>query len=873
MKKRFRWKVPVILGIFLFWTVLQTRTVQAAAGYADLSEMQNGHEVTSGYEVDGDYIFVPKVTEHTEIVFDGEWDNLFCRNSEADVKYISRYYPYADTDTWYDTRSAVLTKDKKGRLSVELRNVGEYNGSTVNLKVTLMDWANFTNLPYPDYANAFITMGGVTRLPQINVICVQNIVVRFAYYNEKGEPLSLKGHYTLNDLDFSQGFQILNQGGDIYYTKEAAARMGYDAKTGIIWADRTATEPERPEGWITYTFEGAQTDMRFYVNAVNPKAEEYPYRKWDVSRWPGLPASQKKNLETYYKGAGRTDVTEENHTAWITSEFGYTAEAVIHFGKKGNVIVKKTDQQTGETLEGAEFVCYEWNKNTWKEKDRLQWDAGERDYRIFGLLYSETNEGRFKIKEVKNPAGYKGNWEQEVVLNEPGAVTFKYQAQNEREKGKIRITKKDGNDGTLIDGAVFRITAKEDIRTVQGTVLTKAGTLVETLTVRNGNAVTGELEFGTYLIQEEKPAPGYIKSGKILEAALTASNKEVSVEFQNMKNQLVIQKVSKGDGKVLPGVEFCIWNKNASENEGTKCRTDTDGKILLQGFAPGTYRIRETEAPKGYLINPKIQEFTVTQDGKMNGEEKLSILVENAFIQLRIIKSDASTGEAVTGAELALYDQSGEKKESWISGREAHLIQKLQPGVYTLKEEKAPDSYEKAEPVTFTLKETEEIQTVEMKDLRKTDLEIVKRIRADEITWAHGNPVFCFTVQGKDLFQRSHRRQCTVEFTEKYVREHTDGEGMVEKSVILEEIPMGNAYDITEQETLRYGLVMVTGTENVNIQSLATPVYGMRPKELFKVTANLEEKPAGSRVIFENKKYRWDDYSHTDIVENVIPLK
>lgn len=38
-----------------------------------------------------------------------------------------------------------------------------------------------------------------------------------------------------------------------------------------------------------------------------------------------------------------------------------------------------------------------------------------------------------------------------------------------------------------------------------------------------------------------------------------------------------------------------------------------------------------------------------------------------------------------------------------------------------------------------------------MKDLRYTDLTVVKKIKTDEITWAHGNPTFIFTVEGTDL--------------------------------------------------------------------------------------------------------------------------
>lgn len=871
MKKLNKWYF--LLPVILLISGLLLKPAWAAAGYADLSEMENGHEISRGFEVDGDYRFVPMVSEQTDIVFSEGWDNLFCRNSEMNVKYISRYYPYADTQKWSNTRSAVLSNDKKGKLSVDLRNVGEYGGDTVNMKVTLTDWTNFTNLPSDDYANAFITMGGSTRLPQINIICVQNLSVRFSYYNMKGEPVHLKGHYTLNDLDYNQGFRILDSDGEIYYTREAASRMGYDAAGSIIWADSSATEPDREDGWITYTFQGSQTDLCFYVNVANPQNEGYPYRKWDVSRWEQIPDSQKTNLERYYKGAVHTNVTEAYHTAWITSEFGYTAEAVISFEKKGNVIVRKSDSQTQEPLAGAGFVCYEWNGNGWNAAGELMWNKEEQDYRIFGLKYTEGNQGKFKVMEVKNPPGYSGKWEQEFTLTEEGTVTFRFQAVNKREKGKITVVKSDAADGSKIDGAVFRITAGEDIHTVGGTVLIRAGTVVDKVTVKNGTAITKELEFGTYLVQEEVPAPGYLITDQISQAALDASNREVSVEFENRKNRVILQKVSRDDGTALAGVEFRIWRKDESEKQGMLRKTDEKGQIVLEGLSPGAYCVRETKTQKGYLIDHTVREFSVAQDGKIDGRENMEMTIENACLELEILKVDAATGEPVSGAELSLYDSEGKVKETWISGKEPHYLRKSEPGEYTLKETKAPAGYKRAEPLVFVLEEKAGVQKVVMKDLRETDLEIVKKIRADEITWAHGNPFFCFTVEGKDIYGNSYRCQCVTEFTREYVESHTDSQGMVEKSVKLTGIPMGDSYEITEQETLRYGLHSVTGTENIRIEKLREPAAGIRPEEIFRVSADLVKRPEGSRVVFENKKYRWDDYSHNDVVENVIPLK
>lgn len=870
-----KWKNKI--GIFLACALTiagfaSARPAEAAAGYADLSTMSNGHEVTSSYVVDGDYKFVPTVTDQTQITFSGNWDNTFCKNSEADVNYISRYYPYADTVGWGNTRSAILTNDKKGDLSVDLKNVGEYNGETINLRVTLTDWTNFTNLPSSDYANVFITMGGDTRLPQINIICVQNITVKFSYYNNAGQAVSLKGHYTLNDLDYNQGFKILSSGGDIYYTKEAAARMGYDASTNTIWADSSATDPDNENGWVTYTFEGSETSLQFFVDVVNPQSSDYQYQKWDVSKWASLPDSVKGNLQKYYKGANNTDVTEDTFTAWITSEFGYTSEAVIKFLTKANIIVSKTDAETKEALQGAVFTCYEWTGSDWKESGNLVWDSNRKYYMKTGLERDDTNQGKFKVVETQNPSGYTGTWEKEFTITEEGTVTLEYDVTNTRETGKITIKKADAETGAAITGATFQIAAKSDIKTAGGTVLIKAGTVVDTLTVNNGTATSNTLELGSYTVTEISAAPGYVATGQSQDVTLSDSQTEVTVSYKNTPNKLVIQKVSKNDNIVLEGVEFQLWLKSDGQEKANTYQTDKNGRITVQRLAPGTYCYQESKTLDGYILDSTVREFTVASDGKINGQTSITITVENDYIKLDLSKVDASTGGYVAGAKMALY-KGEEKVASWTSGNSAYRIEKIAAGEYTLVEEAAPNGYQLAESITFTVVNKAEVQSISMKDLKYTDLTVVKKIKTDEITWAHGNPTFIFTVEGTDLFGVQHKYQKFVTFTEDYVEKNTDGQGYVETSVTFTNIPMGSDYKVSELKVLRYGLVAVTGTDNVTIQQIAEPEYGLDPSEIFSVTANLKEKATGTTVTFENKKYRWDDYSHNNIVENVIPVE
>ena len=49
------------------------------------------------------------------------------------------------------------------------------------------------------------------------------------------------------------------------------------------------------------------------------------------------------------------------------------------------------------------------------------------------------------------------------------------------------------------------------------------------------------------------------------------------------------------------------------------------------------------------------------------------------------------------------------------------MVEKLPVGTYTLREEQAPDGYLVAEEVSFEVKDTGEIQKVEMKDARPVE--------------------------------------------------------------------------------------------------------------------------------------------------------
>lgn len=869
-------KAAALLAVFcmLGAGIASVKPVKAAAGYTDIGTAPNTYVVQKGHEVDGDYIFTPRVNSETRMVFHGAWDNTWCSRGQANVGVVTHYWPKADVSGWSNTKSAILTDEKKGQLSIDFINVGEYIGEQINMKLTLKDWSYYDNLPYQDYANAIVTTGYGDGYPAVNTTCLKYITVEFGYYKTNGERISIKGHYTMNDLDWAQGFQVIENGNTVglYCTPDAAARMGYDASSGIIWSENLGTTPDQTDGWVTYLFDGNRVTMRFWDGASNPKTRQYQNGATDVSKWPALPEDIKTNMFRYYQGASRTWVSQSLLTTWNSAEFGYFAEAAITFSQKANVIVEKKDAQTGEALKDAVFTCYEWTGSGWKNIGNLTWLQDQNRYRKTGLERNAANQGKFKVVETKNPSGYTGTWEKEFTITEEGTVTLVYDVTNTRQKGTIILGKSDAENGAAINGATFQVTAKTDITTAGGTVLVKAGTVVDTVTVNNGTARTKELELGVYTVKETAAAPGYVLSGQSKEVTLDGTQTETTVAFKNTPNKVTLQKTSKNDGTVLEGVEFKIWLKSDGEEKAKSYTTDKNGKITVQRLPAGIYCYRESKALDGYIPDNEIREFTVGNDGKIDGKAAAAFTVENDYIKLDLTKVDASTGAYVAGAKMALYHKE-DKVASWTSGNSAHRIEKIAPGEYKLVEEQAPNGYQLAEPVEFTVEKKAGVQAVSMKDLRYTDLTVVKKIRAEEITWAHGNPTFLFQVEGTDLFGVRHKYQRSVTFTEEYVEAHTDGKGYVEAPVVFQNIPMGNGYRISEQKVLRYGLLAVTGTDNVSIKKLAEPEYGLAPDEIFSVSADLEKRPVNTVVTFENKKYRWDDYGHNSAVENIIPVE
>lgn len=860
----------------------------ASDGMEGLPSVYNsgiGKIVNKDSVIDGSYNFTPVIGSETKITFgcsdrSGSWDNYFCQNAERYAKACSSWWKLADTSRWSNIRSFVPYENLKGKMYAEYTNVGNANGLPVTMRIWFLDWQNTNISGYPGYEdvdNVVVsvdnTKGGAT--PVIDIKGLKWIKVRFSYYDENGNPLKVKGHFTLSDLDYSQGFYIDGKVDGIYVTKEADDRLIYDARTDAIWSAKKGsnaddgTSPDNPEGWVTYTYEGDSQTMVFYNGGTIQNVDGPGKGLTTVQSYPkDFTFTGGDAIFNGWKGSSRTEATDWH--VWNTSEFGYTSEMVMHQTKNVDLVIKKADETTGEALKGAEFTVYKMQGGQWVTYTKAEWKDEYKAYQALNLHAEDSEGGKFKVVETKNPTGYTGTWEHEFTAEKEGVVTLTLDATNARKTGQITITKT-GENNKKLSGAVFEIKAAKDIKTAGGTTLVAANTVVDTVTTDgNGSAASKQLELGQYIVKEKTAPDGYVLDTTEHAVTLDNSHTSVNVAVQNQKNAIVLQKVSKNDGTVMEGVTFHIWNDDKSYDKTQK--TDSNGRITIDGVKDGTWHYQETATKDGYVLDNAVKDFTVS-DGKVNGQSNLTITVENDYTKLDLAKVDSGTGENISGAKLSLLDSNGRLVESWTSGSTPHRIEKLKPGQYTLREDQAPDYYKLADPITFTLESKADTQTITMKDMRYADLTIVKKIKASDITWAHGNPTFIFTVKGKDINGKDRTFQNYVEFTENYVNSHTDGQGYVELSVTWNKIPVGEDYTVTEQDVLRYHLVNVTGTENVKISKLQEPAKGVAPDKIFSVHANLKAKPTGTSITFENQKDDWGTTTHDTSVKNIIPLK
>ena len=378
--------------------------------------------------------------------------------------------------------------------------------------------------------------------------------------------------------------------------------------------------------------------------------------------------------------------------------------------------------------------------------------------------------GSYHIAETQPPYGYAGtdaafdvtlawdNQTQEIVVAD--AVEF----HNEREKAKVGIYKTDLESGKYLAGAVFNLYTADDIYDADGSLVFAAGELVATSPETNADGTTyfdcdipirGEqygssthkdavTNSGKYIVKELRAPLGYYVNEEPMEVTFTYDGEAVQVLESTCTDKPTEMWVSKRDltnDEELPGATLTIQDMDGNIVESW-VSTNTPHRVT--GLHLGdAYTLTETRPADGYALADDIT-FRLLQKADEDGSnlqeaevyylttknflfwtwddwkllDDATVIMRDDITKVQISKVDIATGKELPGAELTITDKNGKELDRWVSTDTPHYIEKLPAGEYTLTEITAPDGYDIAESIRFTVLPTGEVQTVLMKDAR-----------------------------------------------------------------------------------------------------------------------------------------------------------
>lgn len=407
--------------------------------------------------------------------------------------------------------------------------------------------------------------------------------------------------------------------------------------------------------------------------------------------------------------------------------------------------------------------------------------------------------GTYELVEIKAPYGY-------LLNDEPVRFTVStntaYELAQDGKTPVITVTKEDtsvkgrisvmkigeqlidveedenGNlqfiyDKLPVTDAEFVVKAAEDIYSAdnQGDLIFKKDEVVEQLITFNGYAETTELPLGKYKVYEVIAGDGFVLNKEIKEVELTYKDQETpvvseNVDFENTR-QKVDLKVVKLDSETetpLKGAEFGLYAKKdiygykeaipMSDDDGeplveagTLVETavsDENGNVSFKTDLPlSLFEIKELKAPIGYASNDEVYEVDASYQGQEIETIKITYEILNEITKVEISKQDITTGKELAGAHMVVKEKDGSIFDTWVSTNEPHMIKGLEPNkTYELIEISSPYGFALAQKIEFTVKDSGEVQKVEMKD------ELVK----GNLKWQKTGEAFTHTITSQNEF-------------------------------------------------------------------------------------------------------------------------
>ena len=346
--------------------------------------------------------------------------------------------------------------------------------------------------------------------------------------------------------------------------------------------------------------------------------------------------------------------------------------------------------------------------------------------------------GTLLIQETKAPEGYLIDptvYVRNITPDGTLEAVNSYNAPVVQEQvimGRIQIVKHTDTGVTKVEtpevGATFNIYLVSAGSYDAAPASTRAQLTID----KDGFAISPYLPYGLYAVEQTSGWEG----SKLMEpftVMIGENGKTYSYIINNQRfySYLKVVKVDAITGEAIPaaGVGFRIIDPKGQKLEWWGADTwYTDGSGVMKlpcelEYGRG-YQAVEVVAPSGYVLADAPFRFDVLPENaaQEDGLTVITLTAPNSPTQISVAKVDYQ-GNFVPGATLQLLDAAGNVAAEWISGDTPHVIYALPIGAeYTLHEAAAPEGWLLTKDVTFTIKDTTEVQVISMEDERGPEL-------------------------------------------------------------------------------------------------------------------------------------------------------
>ncbi|MCY9081924.1 Ig-like domain-containing protein [Bacillus inaquosorum] len=257
------------------------------------------------------------------------------------------------------------------------------------------------------------------------------------------------------------------------------------------------------------------------------------------------------------------------------------------------------------------------------------------------------------------------------------------------EKGSLTIFKT-GEDDKALEGADFQLWS-EDAKQLLRKGTTDAG----------GKLTFGNIRYGSYVLKEVKAPDGYTISdvyvkGVPVKIDSNSSKTGALYKVVNQQNKVTLIKQDE-QHKPLAGAVFKLEKKS---NDGTytlirtDIKSDKNGKVEMNGLPAGYYRLTETKAPAGFIVNTKAIHFSIAKNEQNQLSDVNLGAMTNYQGKVSLTKENAE-GQKLEGAVFNIVDQDGNTVQEGLTSNKDGKIEAsgLAPGRYAFVETKAPSGY------------------------------------------------------------------------------------------------------------------------------------------------------------------------------------